>query len=155
EVIALDGNRLAAPRNSPVLEMGPAERIDAIVEMKNPGVWIFGSTDEKVRAAGMGIVFEYAGQSGQPRWTPASTQVWNYADFGKAQEAGPGEPLPLVFENKFEGRRQVDHWLLNGKAWPHTDPLQVKEGGRYRLILENRSDEAHPVHLHRHTFEIA
>src|SRR5208282_739723 len=38
EITALDGNKLPSPRVSPVLELGPAERVDAIVEMKNPGV---------------------------------------------------------------------------------------------------------------------
>jgi len=155
-VTALDGNRLAAPKESAVLEMGPAERIDAIVEMKNPGVWILGSTDDKERADGLGIVFEYAGAGGEAKWTPASTAVWNYAAFGNAGvEAGAGEPLPIVFENRFVGRRQPDHWMVNGKAWPKTDPLRVRKDGRYRLVFDNRSDEAHPVHLHRHTFEIA
>jgi FtsP/CotA-like multicopper oxidase with cupredoxin domain len=156
QVTALDGNKIASPRVSPVLELGPAERIDAVVEMNNPGVWIFGDTDDKERKSGMGIVFEYAGQSGPPRWLPASSEAWNYAAFGSTDvEADAGELLPLVFENKFKGRRQVDHWTVNGKAWPNTDPLRVKRGGRYRLVFDNRSDEAHPVHLHRHTFEIA
>ena len=155
-VTALDGNAPASPRISPILEMGPAERIDAIVEMNNPGVWIFGETTDKYRNRGMGIVFEYAQQSGAPRWLPPSDAVWSYAAFGNAGvEAGPGEALPIVFENRFRGRRQVDHWTVNGKSWPDTDPLRVKNGGRYRLIFDNRSDEAHPVHLHRHTFEIA
>lgn len=156
QVTALDGNPLTAPRVAPVLELGPAERIDAIVEMKNPGVWILGEADDKIRNRGMGIVFEYAQQNGSPRWLPASDQVWNYAAFGNASvEAGEGERLPLVFENRFRGRRQVEHWTVNGKSWPNTDPLRVKQGGHYRLVFDNRSDEAHPVHLHRHTFEIA
>jgi FtsP/CotA-like multicopper oxidase with cupredoxin domain len=156
QVTALDGNRLASPRVSPVLELGPAERIDALVEMNNPGVWIFGEADDKTRRNGLGIVFEYADKSGPPGWLPSSNQVWNYAAFGNASvEAGAGERLPLVFENKFQGRRQVDHWTVNGKAWPNTDPLRVARNGRYRLVFDNRSDEAHPVHLHRHTFEIA
>ncbi len=41
--------------------------IDAIVEMKNPGGLDFRFDGRQaVRAAGTGIVFEYAGQSGQP-----------------------------------------------------------------------------------------
>jgi FtsP/CotA-like multicopper oxidase with cupredoxin domain len=156
EVTALDGNKLRAPRVSPVLELGPAERVDAIVEMKNPGVWILGATDDKERAGGMGIAFEYTGQSGPPQWLPPSNLVWSYAAFGiQGVEAGAGDPLPIVFENKFVGRRQMDHWTVNGKAWPNTDPVRVKPNGRYRLIFDNRSDEAHPVHLHRHTFELA
>jgi FtsP/CotA-like multicopper oxidase with cupredoxin domain len=156
QVTALDGNKIASPRVSPILELGPAERIDAIVEMNNPGVWILGATDDRDRKNGMGIVFEYAGQTGPPRWLPPSNRVWSYLAFGNpAVEAGAGEPLPLVFENQFKGKRQVDHWTVNGKPWPQNDPLRVKLNGRYRLIFDNRSDEAHPVHLHRHTFELA
>jgi FtsP/CotA-like multicopper oxidase with cupredoxin domain len=155
-VIALDGNKLASPRTSPVLELGPAERIDAIVEMNNPGVWIFGATDDKERASGLGIVFEYAGKSGEPQWLRPSDQTWSYSVFGNPpNNVEEGERRALVFENKFRGRRQVDHWTVNGKAWPNNAPLQVSRGGRYRLIFDNRSDEAHPIHLHRHTFEIA
>ena len=155
QVTALDGNALASPRTSPILEMGPAERIDAIVEMNNPGVWTFGETTDKDRNRGMGIVFEYAGQSGPAGWLPPSDQVWNYSAFGSPVEAGAGERLPLVFEKKFIGHRQVDRWTVNGKSWPGNEPLRVKKDGRYRLVFDNRSDEAHPVHLHRHTFEIA
>jgi FtsP/CotA-like multicopper oxidase with cupredoxin domain len=45
-------------------------------------------------------------------------------------------------------------WTINGKSFPHTDPLMVKADRRYRLIFDNQSAMAHPVHLHRHTFEI-
>ncbi len=71
EVIALDGNKLASPRISPVLELGPAERIDALVEMNNPGVWILGATDDHARKSGMGIVFEYGGQPGPAALAPS------------------------------------------------------------------------------------
>jgi FtsP/CotA-like multicopper oxidase with cupredoxin domain len=48
----------------------------------------------------------------------------------------------------------VDKWTINGKSFPKTDPIRVSAGRRYRLVFDNRSDEAHPVHLHRHTFEL-
>ena len=48
----------------------------------------------------------------------------------------------------------MDHWTINGKEFPKTDPIRVKANGRYRLIFDNQSDDAHPVHLHRHAFEL-
>ena len=63
--------------------------------------------------------------------------------------------MPLVFEKKFAGHHWVDKWTINGKSFPKTDPIRVKANGRYRLVFDNRSDEAHPVHLHRHTFELS
>ena len=63
-VIALDGNPVPNPRAVPVLVLAPAERIDAIVEMKQPGVWVFGATEDSMREMGMGVVIEYADQQG-------------------------------------------------------------------------------------------
>ncbi len=62
--------------------------------------------------------------------------------------------MPLIFRKKFAGNRWVDHWTINGKSFPKTDPILVHAGDRYRLRFDNQSDEAHPVHLHRHSFEL-
>jgi FtsP/CotA-like multicopper oxidase with cupredoxin domain len=157
-VIAMDGNPVAVPRDVGILELGPAERIDAIVEMNQPGVWILGATDDHDREHGMGIVIEYAGQRGQPRWTPPSTERWDYAVFGKSRNQAPSaasfERIPLVFEKKFAGHHWVDKWTINGKEFPKTAPIRVRANRRYRLLFDNRSNEAHPLHLHRHTFEL-
>jgi FtsP/CotA-like multicopper oxidase with cupredoxin domain len=160
-VAALDGNPLATPREVPVLEMGPAERIDAVVEMNNPGVWIFGSTTDRDRQTGLGIVLEYAGQTGAPSWLAPSKEPWSYTVFSRqtepesaAETGDEGEEIPFVFRKKFAGSRWVDNWTVNGKSFPKTDPLRVRANGRYRLIFDNQSNEDHPVHLHRHTFEL-
>jgi FtsP/CotA-like multicopper oxidase with cupredoxin domain len=165
-VVAMDGNAVAVPKEVRTLELGPAERIDAIVEMNSPGVWILGATDDHDREHGLGIVIEYAGQSGEPRWlAPVGDERWDYTIFGKPAPVfgksepnavnTPYEPIPLVFEKKFAGHHWVDKWTINGKSFPKTDPIHVKANGRYRLVFDNRSNEAHPVHLHRHTFELA
>jgi FtsP/CotA-like multicopper oxidase with cupredoxin domain len=158
-VVAMDGNPVASPQEVGALELGPAERIDAIVEMNQPGVWVLGATDDHDREHGMGIAVEYAGQSGAPRWTPPSNERWDYTVFGGARkpdsESKLFEPVPLVFKKKFAGHNWVDKWTINGKEFPKTDPIRVKANGRYRLVFDNRSNEAHPVHLHRHTFELA
>jgi FtsP/CotA-like multicopper oxidase with cupredoxin domain len=157
-VVAMDGNPVAVPKPVRTLELGPAERIDAIVEMNNPGVWILGATDDHDREHGLGIVIEYAGQSGEPRWLSPGDDRWDYTIFGKPVPNAadtPYEPIPLVFEKKFAGHHWPDKWTINGESFPKSDPIRVKVNGRYRLVFDNRSDEAHPVHLHRHTFELA
>ncbi len=153
-VVALDGNPVAASKTVNVLELGPAERIDAIVEMNQPGVWILGATDDRDRKAGLGIVFEYSSKTGVAQWVAASKEPWDYTVFGASGNDARAEKIPLVIEKKFAGSRWVDKWAINGKSWPKTDPIRVKAGERYRLVFDNRSDEAHPVHLHRHRFEL-
>jgi FtsP/CotA-like multicopper oxidase with cupredoxin domain len=49
---------------------------------------------------------------------------------------------------------QFDSWTINNKSWPEIEPLSVQKGKRYRLVLRNGSGDQHPMHLHRHTFEI-
>jgi FtsP/CotA-like multicopper oxidase with cupredoxin domain len=153
-VVAMDGNPVATPKSVPVLELGPAERIDAIVEMNRPGIWILGATDDRDRKAGLGIVFEYSGQSVEAQWVAPSKDRWDYTVFGQAGNDEAAEKIPLVIEKQFAGSRWVDKWSINGKSWPKTDPIRVRAGQRYRLVFDNRSDEAHPLHLHRHRFEL-
>jgi FtsP/CotA-like multicopper oxidase with cupredoxin domain len=156
KVVSLDGNAAPVPREVDVIDMGPAERVDAVVTMNQPGVWILGEADDRARNAGLGIVVEYANRSETPQWTAAANTPWDYTIFGR--EAVTPEPagglVPLVFRKKFAGNRWVDNWTINGKSFPKTDPIRVHANNRYRLRFDNQSDEAHPIHLHRHTFEL-
>jgi FtsP/CotA-like multicopper oxidase with cupredoxin domain len=156
KVVSLDGNVVPVPREVDVIEMGPAERVDALVTMDHPGVWILGEADDPVRSAGLGIGIEYANRSETPQWTAPPNTPWDYTLFGsETQTPEPaGGVVPLVFRNKFAGNHWVDNWTINGKSFPKTDPIRVRANYRYRLRLDNQSDEAHPVHLHRHTFEL-
>jgi FtsP/CotA-like multicopper oxidase with cupredoxin domain len=156
KIISLDGNPVAAPREVDTIVMGPAERVDAVVTMNRPGVWILGDTTDAVRNAGLGIVVEYANRSEAPQWTAPPNTPWDYTIFGREAETPtpPGGVIPLVFRKKFAGNRWVDNWTVNGKSYPKTDPIRVRANMRYRLRFDNQSDDAHPVHLHRHTFEL-
>jgi len=154
-VIALDGNPVPNPRAVPVLALAPAERIDAIVEMKQPGVWVFGATDDSMREIGMGVVIEYAGQHGASQWLKPQSSSWDYTAFGtNTAHPEPDYRINLVFEKIPGGHGGFNRWTINGKSWPDVEPLLVKEGRRYRVTMENRSGDDHPVHFHRHTFEI-
>ena len=151
EVLALDGNPVARPQRVRIVEVGPGERVDALVEMNVPGVWILGETQDRQRKQGLGIVVEYANRSGPPQWFPPPPIPWDYTLFGQAAVVPePDERMPLVFKEIPGSHR----WTINGKSFPHTAMLMVNEGRRYRMIFDNQSADAHPVHLHRHTFEI-
>ncbi len=155
-VVSLDGNPVPVPREVDAIEMGPAERVDAVVTMNQPGVWILGDADDRARNTGLGIVVEYANHGGAPQWTPPANAPWDYTILGRESETPvpEGGVVPLVFRKKFAGHNWVDNWTINGKSFPKTDPIRVHANARYRLRFDNQSDEAHPVHLHRHTFEL-
>jgi FtsP/CotA-like multicopper oxidase with cupredoxin domain len=155
-VVALDGNPVPTPRELDTLFLAPAERIDAIVQMNRPGVWIFGGTRDEDRTMGLGVVVEYANQRGEPQWSAPPASTWDYTVFGtdKAVPA-PDQRLELLFEKIPGGHGGYNRWTINGKSWPSTNPLFTTETGkRYRLAMTNKSGDNHPVHLHRHSFEL-
>jgi FtsP/CotA-like multicopper oxidase with cupredoxin domain len=155
-VIALDGNPVPTPAAVDVLMLGPGERIDAWVEMNQPGVWILGAPEDPVREGGLGIVIEYANKHRTPEWTPPTKPSWDYTIFGKApSQPAPTEHLEMVFEKVPRGAGKFNSFTVNGKPYPHDQEFLLKQGTRYRLVFRNRTDDAHPLHLHRHQFEIA
>jgi FtsP/CotA-like multicopper oxidase with cupredoxin domain len=155
QVVALDGNPVLTPRSVSILQIGVAERIDAIVEMKQPGVWVLGSISDKDRQQGMGIVVEYADQTGEPQWVAPTREPWDYGIFGKTQiPPDPDGRFDLVFRKVPGERVRFNRWTINGKSFPDTDPLIVQQGKRYRMAFRNESGDTHPLHLHRHSFEI-
>jgi FtsP/CotA-like multicopper oxidase with cupredoxin domain len=156
QVVALDGNPVPHPQLVDVLELGTAERIDAVVEMKNPGIWILGTPKDDDRKNGMGIVVEYANKNGAPRWVKPPKKRWDYTIFGESRQvANPEEVIPLVFGKINGGTGGFNHWTVNGKEYDaKAEPRVLHKGRRYRLIFDNQTDDAHPVHLHRNSFEL-
>jgi len=155
-VIALDGNPVPTPGAVDVLMLGPGERIDAWVTMDKPGVWVMGAPEDMVREGGLGIVIEYANQRRTPQWVTPPPSSWDYTKFGKAQAPPPpAEKLDMIFEKIPRGAGKFNSFTVNGKPYPHDQEFVLKQGTRYRLTFHNRTDDAHPMHLHRHQFEIA
>ena len=177
-VIALDGNPVPNPISVPVLWLGTAERVSAIVEMNHPGVWILGDLDDDDRRHGMGIVVEYAGQKGKAQWLKPAPYHWNYLRFAKpvaragdnaqqirldvrngASIPAPDETFDMTFAKDNAAEEGFNRWTINGTAYPMTGEVQpaafhLKEGKRYRIRMRNASDDIHPIHLHRHSFEL-
>jgi FtsP/CotA-like multicopper oxidase with cupredoxin domain len=155
KVIALDGNPVPTPAEVEFLTIAVAERVDAIVEMNQPGVWVLGSTRDEDRIKGMGVVVEYADKKGEPQWkTPANT-TWDYSIFGtQAKVAEPDGRFDLKFMMMPDEGKPFNKWMVNDKLWPNIDPMLVHKGKRYRMAFHNGMEDGHPFHLHRHSFEI-
>ncbi|HTI37244.1 MAG TPA: multicopper oxidase domain-containing protein, partial [Vicinamibacterales bacterium] len=156
-VVALDGNPVPTPATVPVLWVGTGERVSAIVETRNPGVWIMGDTSDD-RKAGMGIVVEYAGHAGKPVWLTPKPSRWDYTRFGTANPSSPpDETIDLTFAKNNAAADGFNLWTINGRSFSMEQPHvlgRVQRGRRYRLRMRNASDDIHPIHLHRHTFEL-
>jgi FtsP/CotA-like multicopper oxidase with cupredoxin domain len=155
-VVALDGNPVPRPGHVSVLELGVGERVDALVEMNNPGVWIFGSVADDVRRSGLGIRLEYASRQGDPQHAAAGDLPWDYLRFGRREESPkPDEVIPMRILRVAPDEHGIERWTINGDIYSDQNaPKVLTRGRRYRLAFNNRTAEAHPVHLHRYTFEL-
>ena len=159
KVVALDGNPVPTPAIVPVLWLGTAERISAIVDMKHPGVWIMGDLADDDRRHGMGIVVEYAGHSTKPLWLKLPAFRWSYTHFGKPSTATPtpDEIIDMIFAKQNAAAEGFNRWTINNVAFSMDNmspEYHLHQGRRYRLRMRNASDDIHPVHLHRHSFEL-
>jgi FtsP/CotA-like multicopper oxidase with cupredoxin domain len=160
KVIALDGNPVPAPAEVAVLCLGTAERISVIVEMNHPGVWIMGDLADDDRAHGMGIVVEYAGHKAKPVWIPPKPFHWSYARFARPNEipAEPDEVIAMTFTKQNAAEHGFNLWAVNDKVFPSESmtaaAYHLRQGKRYRIHMRNASDDVHPIHLHRHSFEL-
>lgn len=161
KVVALDGNPVPTSATVPVLWLGTAERVSAIVQMNHAGVWVMGDLADDDRAHGMGIVVEYAGQNAKPTWMQPKPFHWNYALFAKAgmAELAPDQTFEMTFAKDNAAEVGFNRWTVNGAAYPMTQEtapasFHLKQGKRYRIHMRNASDDIHPIHLHRHSFEL-
>ena len=151
-VTELDGNPVPHPRLLDALEVGVAERVDAIVTMDHPGVWVLGSTVQNARENGMGIVVEYAGARGVPVWRDDARDPFAYALFAAAGNAvDVARTFTLVLR---KSPRDSNGWSINGRRFPNTEQLAVQPGAAYRVRFVNMSMMEHPMHVHGHRFEL-
>jgi len=161
QVVALDGNPVPNPANVPVLWLGTAERVSAIVQMYHPGIWIMGDTADDDRRHGMGIVVEYAGHAGKAQWIAPPRFRWNYARFAQpgAAAAPPEETFEMTFRKENAAEEGFNRWTIDSISYPMAADIapasfHLKQGKRYRIHMRNASDDIHPIHLHRHSFEL-
>lgn len=159
-VIALDGNPVPNPAPVPVLWLGAAERISALITMSNPGVWVLGDVSDDDRGHGMGVVVEYAGRGGDPQWAAPAPFKWDYRLFAAPNATSvppPDHTIEMLIEKRNAAADGFNVWTINGTPFAmdtNRPVLDVQRDKRYRLRFHNASDDLHPMHIHRHTFEI-
>jgi len=107
----------------------------------------------------MGIVVEYADRTGEAEWERPQSFLWDYRRFAapNVSPRPPDETIELLFGTQYGIRDGFDIFTINGTNFSMTkmEPkFQLRYGARYRLRMRNATDDNHPIHLHRHSFEL-
>jgi FtsP/CotA-like multicopper oxidase with cupredoxin domain len=108
----------------------------------------------------MGIVVAYDGALGKAQRQTPRPFKWDYKMFGAPRPAAEfDQAFEMLFAKDNAADGGFDRWTINGVAYPDSmamaEPmLRLTPGRRYRRRLRNESDDIHPFHLQRPSFEV-
>jgi len=74
-----------------------------------------------------------------------------------ANAAAPNEVIEMIFAKRNAADHGFNVWTINDVPFSmeKMQPMfHLRQGGRYRLRMRNATDDIHPIHLHRHSFEL-
>ncbi len=165
--VAVDGHRLTVthadgfavvPVEVDNVVLGMGERYDVVITARSGAFAIVAAPEGKTDPAGEAVL-RTSTASPSPatglRPSALSGQAIRYGDL----RATDAVRLPA----KNPDRRQTIRLTANaagyvhgidGKAFPDSAPITVREGERLRLRVVNDTMMFHPIHLHGHTFQM-
>ncbi|NEK95466.1 multicopper oxidase family protein [Modestobacter muralis] len=165
--LAIGGHRLTVthadgfpvrPVDVDSLIIGMGERYDVVVTAGDGAFPIVAFPEGKDDPAGFALLRTASGRAPAPdtRPTELTGRLLSYSDLSPTDEVAlpsrsPDRTLDIALAMGDGGRR----WLINGKAFPDHEPLDIRSGERVRLVFDNQSMMFHPMHLHGHTFAVA
>ena len=165
KVIALDGHDLVGPQmlNMVPIPIGTAQRVDLLFQMPAHGsVSLITANDQDNNQHYQKFPAIVFGQGSVPAKLPAVTQWFDLTTYGQPA------PSSITLQSHFDVDYTIDlnnqmgtslgrqgmTFTMNGKVFPDTGMLMVKEGQLVEIHLVNQSDLYHPIHLHGHTFTV-
>ncbi len=162
QVISLDGHDLNRPQwltNTP-LPIGSAQRYDLYFQMPASGpVALVTAADGQSYVPSPALVI---GQGAMPTKLPAITKWFDLSTYGEptADPITPQSHFDATYNITLGNQmgsslgRMGMTYTLNGKVFPDTGMIMVKEGQIIKLHFVNQTSLYHPMHLHGHVFTI-
>ncbi len=164
KVIALDGHDLNGPQwlNETPLPIGSAQRYDLLFQMPSTRpVALVTATDNAPPQyqSAPALVF---GQGVVPSVLPTIKSWFDLTTYGQSTRATITPQSHFDQTDTITLNNQVGNSLgrmgmtytMNGKVFPDTGMIMVKEGQLVKIHFDNQSDLYHPMHLHGHVFVI-
>ncbi|MBA2395936.1 MAG: multicopper oxidase family protein [Ktedonobacteraceae bacterium] len=164
KVIALDGHDLNGPQwlNETPLPIGSAQRYDLLFQMPSSrSVALVTATDSNP-AQYQNIPALVFGQGTVPTTLPAIKPWFDLTTYGRPAHAtitpqSHFDQVDSITLNNQVGNslgRMGMTYTMNGKVFPDTGMIMVKEGQVVKIHFDNQSDLYHPMHLHGHFFVV-
>jgi len=142
------------------LRIGVTERYDVEVHANNPGRWHIYNLKDGSGVSGWPLgTLLYEGIESKSYNADNSNELrLNDYDLFEGVEEAYSKPVGRVdkiFRMTLSGGMMGSpYWTINGKVYPNTDNVEIREGERIRFEYFNMSMMQHPMHLHGHFFEV-
>ncbi|WP_394138719.1 multicopper oxidase family protein [Cytobacillus oceanisediminis] len=163
KVAAIDGQELNKPQEiqDQVISIAPGERYDIEFTADNPGEWFIECHGDMEGTKGMKTKIQYENsnnstdKSNQSEHLPEFTFI-NYGGLDKGQfSLGQNYDVEYTMDLNTAMNGNGMAFTINGKTFPDTDSIKVKEGDLVKVTLTNNSMmDDHPMHLHGHFFQV-
>lgn len=168
-VAAVDGRELEGGGDVEhrALRLGAGARADLVVTVPEGGVRL--ETD--LSSASVVLVAPAGAEPDRlPREVSEARELdllaYGAADAADAADSGASSPVdeafaalgPVTAEGelvldrmpRFVGGAPTYAYTVNGRVFPHIDPVEVREGDVVKLTVVNRGFDVHPMHVHGH-----
>lgn len=167
KVVSLDGHDLNDPPwlNETPIPIGSAQRYDLLFQMPTHGSVSLVAADETNNQHYLQMPAVVIGQGKVPSKLPAVKTWFDLTTYGEPVKTTPSAitlqshfdvTAKLVLDNAIGSSlgRMGMTYSINGKVFPNTGMIMVKEGQLVNISFDNQSDLYHPMHLHGHTFVV-
>ncbi|MCF6766595.1 multicopper oxidase family protein [Thiotrichales bacterium 19S3-7] len=158
KLIAVDGHDIHAINGSK-FQLGISQRADIIIHIpKSGGTFpILGQVEGLKNQTGVILTTNPLLTSATiPNKAKKASPALNYDQSYQLHSLTMPQTAAqkVHFKVVLTGDMQNYQWKLNGKSWPNTTPLTVKQGKQVDIQFVNKSNMSHPMHLHGYAFNI-
>jgi FtsP/CotA-like multicopper oxidase with cupredoxin domain len=157
KVVAVDGNDVK-PLPKKIVGLAMAQRIDILVDLPpGEGAWPIIARREGGKERTGVVVATARARVAKLSETSASTAgPVTFELESQLSAAHPLVPRPVdaVFTLALNGSMRPYLWTINERTWPDRDVVGVKRDQRVAIDFVNRTQMAHPMHLHGHHFQV-
>ncbi|MGG0937133.1 multicopper oxidase family protein [Brevibacillus centrosporus] len=162
KIVATDGQPINYPPlvSGQLLNIAPGERYDIEFVANKPGSWLLEERSSNPGAKSLAVPIIYEGSENVAPTSETGdlplVDITKYGESSKSIFSLDGKyDIEYTMDLNTEMSNGEMAFTINGKTFPNTPPLNVKEGDLVKVKLVNKSPkDLHPMHLHGHFFQV-
>ncbi|MBO8170431.1 MAG: multicopper oxidase family protein [Bacillaceae bacterium] len=159
DVFAVDGQKLSDPVEGEhqLLPIAPGQRVDVLFEAPDGSFFIRDMLDHPAADQMRIPMTNVASKNMHPEVSYQGILWLSESEMGTEWKPVAADSYDQVYTMELGHGMGMGGmaFLINGKAFPDTEPLKVRRGDRVKVTLQS-SDPMfdHPMHLHGHFFQV-